>query len=148
MHQIFYASTVTKNFDLKRDIPEILAKSEKNNGKDNISGILLYKSGIFLQLLEGDEAAVEKVYTRIAQDPRHENIVRMFSLNCNERIFPSWKMAYKELSQELDIKMINDVLNWNTLFSKSRVINNQQILKMLSQFRERIDNKILTDTEV
>lgn len=147
MHQLLYASITTPQFDQKKDIPDILAKSQKNNTRDNLTGILLYNSGIFIQLLEGSLENTEAAFERISKDTRHSKVVKIFSKIGNERIFSQWKMAYKEINQEIDLKMINDVLNWNTLFSKTQNINNQQVLKMLSYFKEKIDNQILNDHE-
>ncbi|MEE2915447.1 MAG: BLUF domain-containing protein, partial [Pseudomonadota bacterium] len=49
----------------------VLAVSRRNNARDGITGLLYADGRRFLQVLEGERAAVERAYQRIAADPRH-----------------------------------------------------------------------------
>ena len=137
MKQLFYVSNTSLSFKGKEDIENILTKASYFNHKQGLSGILLYHSGIFLQLLEGEAADVDHLYSKIFNDPRHNNVTLLFDIEGKERLFSKWDMAYKEVN-EIDIKMVNQILSWTRLIQKSPEIDNELILKMLSQFEERI----------
>ncbi|MGH1557335.1 BLUF domain-containing protein [Caulobacter segnis] len=72
LHRLIYASRFT---GAERDLDEVLrvvvAKSIQNNRLDDVTGFLVAGEGRFLQLLEGPAKAVEAVYDRIGEDPRH-----------------------------------------------------------------------------
>lgn len=137
MKQLFYISSTSLSFKGKEDIENILNKASSYNNLNGLSGILLYHSGLFLQLLEGEAAEVDQLFSKIFKDPRHNNLTVLFDIEGKERLFTQWNMAYKEVN-ELDIKMVNQVLSWTRLIQNSPEIDNELILKMLGQFKERI----------
>jgi hypothetical protein len=49
----------------------ILKKARAANAALGISGLLLFRLGHFIQLLEGDEEKVRTLYDKIKNDPRH-----------------------------------------------------------------------------
>ncbi len=134
MYQLFYVSSATDELGGEDGIRSILEVSRHSNESDGITGVLLYRGGIFLQLLEGDKAKVEKLFEKIERDPRHANVIRLFGTEGNERIFEDWNMAYREVS-EIDLKLINEMLSWNDLISGSSSIDNDLILRMLGRFK-------------
>ncbi|WP_073332010.1 BLUF domain-containing protein [Wenxinia saemankumensis] len=50
---------------------ELLLVSRRNNLRDEITGFLCYRNGMFFQLLEGRRSDVEKCFGRIYLDARH-----------------------------------------------------------------------------
>ena len=52
MKQIIYISSAAKKMD-DDDLLDILKTSRENNKKNDISGMLLYDNGSFIQVLEG-----------------------------------------------------------------------------------------------
>ena len=52
----------------------ILIASRANNRKHDITGALICRSDIFLQLLEGPEQKVKNTYETIQKDDRHINV--------------------------------------------------------------------------
>ena len=76
LKQIIYVSEKTnRSADSLTDIYDI---SQKNNSESEISGCLLVGSNSYLQLLEGPDSAVEKLYSKIKLDSRHKNIKKLF----------------------------------------------------------------------
>ena len=66
--------------------------------------MLLYQGGNFIQLLEGESAAIDTAYGRIEKDPRHHSCLRMLDGEAEERLFPDWSMGFRpgaSLSAEL-----------------------------------------------
>lgn len=145
MYQIVYASTANTGADGVELIQEILNKSRTNNTKKNITGILLYRSGIFIQLLEGENSAVLNLFEKIKSDTRHTNVNTIATISDGERMFPLWDMAYREIDDNFDLAIINEILRWNNHLSRTNKVTNQQVLKMLSFFREQIDGQVIAD---
>ncbi len=55
-------------------IAQILGASDINNRRDELRGLLIFHRGQFLQLIEGARADLDRLFTRLRADPRHENI--------------------------------------------------------------------------
>ncbi len=70
----------------------ILMTARRNNPRDSITGALICRHDLYLQLLEGPQAAVEARYASIARDNRHLEIVKRVSRPVTERLFPNWAM--------------------------------------------------------
>ena len=70
----------------------ILIASRANNRKHDITGALICRSDIFLQLLEGPEQQVKNTYEAIQKDDRHINVYRLLDQFCEKRLFPAWAM--------------------------------------------------------
>ena len=77
---------------------EIMARSVANNARLGLTGILLYKEGNLMQVLEGDEAAVMTLYGKIGRDPRHRGLITLLRGPIEERQFPDWSMGYRDLN--------------------------------------------------
>ena len=70
----------------------ILVASRANNSKHDITGALICRSDIFLQLLEGPEDKILLTYNRILNDDRHLDIELLVQEPCDDRLFPTWSM--------------------------------------------------------
>ena len=71
----------------------ILKKSTQNNPVSGVTGVLCFSGDIFLQVLEGGRLPVSKLYNRIAQDPRHTDVVLLSYDEIDERSFAGWSMG-------------------------------------------------------
>ncbi len=72
---LVYASAATRDFG-PSELAQILTKSGRNNLRAGITGMLLYRSGNFIQTIEGPAAAVDTLLKRIACDPRRTATLR------------------------------------------------------------------------
>ena len=70
----------------------IFTKSRLNNPAIEVTGNLIYHADLFLQLLEGPNLAVDKLYETILADNRHADIVKLRDEIFNRRLFASWAM--------------------------------------------------------
>lgn len=70
-----------------------------------VTGILLYKDGDFLQLIEGEQPVVAKLFSTIKSDPRHTEITVLLANECTERLFSDWSMAFRDLSDPELLKL-------------------------------------------
>ena len=71
----------------------ILKKSTQNNPAAGVTGVLCFSGNIYLQVLEGGRSQVSKLYNRIAQDPRHTDVVMLGYEEIEERRFSGWAMG-------------------------------------------------------
>lgn len=78
-----------------QDISGILSVARRNNAKDEITGMLIYKNRQFLQVLEGEAGKVEACYARVARDPRHSQIEVLSRCPARSRTFTKWLMGYE-----------------------------------------------------
>ena len=47
------------------DIADILEVSQRNNIRDDLTGVLLYGNQMFFQILEGEKGLVKRTFSRI-----------------------------------------------------------------------------------
>ena len=66
---------VARKLMSREDLGALLDQSRVNNARDAITGLLFYKEGLFIQLLEGPAEAVGRSFDRISRDPRHAGCV-------------------------------------------------------------------------
>jgi Sensors of blue-light using FAD len=90
MIQLIYAS---RPFGFEAaGLNSILSIARQCNERDRITGALICRQDLYLQLLEGPEAKVEAAYVRIARDDRHCEVNRLASKRIGKRLFPGWAM--------------------------------------------------------
>jgi hypothetical protein len=96
MYFLTYVSAAVAPFT-NDQLRDLLGICEKNNRRDGISGMLLYKDGNFMQVLEGTEAVVRQTHARITSDPRHGGLITLLQGPQKERQFPDWSMGFRDL---------------------------------------------------
>ncbi len=92
--QLIYVSTARGAMG-EDTLAHLLAQSRWNNAQRNITGLLIYAGGNFIQALEGDERIVRDLYAKICRDARHDNVRRVLTNHAPCRDFPDWWMAYQ-----------------------------------------------------
>jgi hypothetical protein len=114
MFHLIYMSTARASFSVD-DLKALLEVSRRNNTAAGITGLLLYKDGHFLQVLEGERADVERVFAKILLDPRHNQVIEFFRETILEREFGDWSMAFRDLTLDAQgyLDGFNDLLNAN-----------------------------------
>jgi hypothetical protein len=97
LHYLVYVSSAVVPFS-PQELVQLLASSNLKNEGLGISGMLLYKDGNVMQVLEGEEAAVQGLYATIARDPRHRGVLVLSQGVQDARQFPDWSMAFRDLN--------------------------------------------------
>lgn len=129
--------TSTANCEISdADLKGIIDSAERNNQRNNITGLLTYYDGLFIQMLEGEQDDVEKTLRRIAQDPRHHQVMILFEGETSKRHFPDWKMAM----QVVDESTFKNIQSYEPLKDGERFlkeVEDEHIgIKMLRYFYE------------
>ena len=132
--QLFYISTAVPGFDPK-EIQNILRSAHSFNPTYDLTGMMMLRGGIFLQLLEGAEENVRMLYSKIKADKRHRNLMVLMERETDHRLFSDWSMAYHEITS-IDLRLINDVLSWKSLVS-GKDVDDHKILHFLTLFRNK-----------
>jgi FAD-dependent sensor of blue light len=98
--RLMYASRAADSVNAE-ELAAILKKSKENNAASGVTGVLCFcfDADIFLQVLEGSRNAVSSVYNRIAQDPRHHDVVLLHYEEIGERHFSSWSMGQVNMNR-------------------------------------------------
>ena len=81
---------------------DILATSQRNNARDDLTGALMIHDGRFLQVLEGAAQDLDRLMTRLAADRRHEAVTIMQRTPIAERSFAGWAMASVRVTPALE----------------------------------------------
>jgi hypothetical protein len=93
---LVYVSSAVRPFS-RPDLEDLLATSRKNNAELGITGMLLYKDGNFMQVLEGEEEPVRALYDKIGDDPRHRGEITLREGFAEGRQFADWSMGFRDL---------------------------------------------------
>ncbi|WP_137179324.1 BLUF domain-containing protein [Roseomonas sp. AR75] len=88
--QLIYASRPF-GFDAAA-LEDILAVARHRNAQDGITGALICRHDLFMQVLEGPRAAVTACFGRILRDDRHVEVSLLWSGDAAARLFPDWTM--------------------------------------------------------
>ena len=96
--RLLYASRAVPAID-QDELISILRKSKTNNPAIGVTGVLCFSEGIFLQALEGGRSSVNKLYQRIASDPRHTDVELLCYEEIGERRFAGWSMGQVNVSR-------------------------------------------------
>jgi len=96
--RLLYASRADAPITAEQ-LQTILRQSKSNNLKHGITGVLCCSDDIYLQVLEGGRAAVNRLYNRITADPRHKDVELLSYQQINERRFGGWSMGQVNLSR-------------------------------------------------
>ncbi|MGF7075436.1 BLUF domain-containing protein [Mucilaginibacter sp. R-33] len=132
MEYLVYISTAKKLMG-DDELLNLLQTARKKNFAHNVTGMLLYSEGTFIQALEGETEDLYKIYNAIQLDSRHRNIVLMITGMVEERIFPKWSMAFASVNAGL-LKNVEGFLN---PANKNDIAdNNHTAVIMLKTFAE------------
>jgi hypothetical protein len=88
--QLVYASRPF-GFDAGKLI-DILFKARAWNAKADVTGCLICRDDIYLQLLEGPAENVTRIYKKILEDDRHVEVTQLVRRGVPERMFGKWAM--------------------------------------------------------
>lgn len=95
--RLLYASRVAATSDAEV-LAAIVRQSKRHNAEHGITGVLCCSGGLFMQVLEGGRAAVNRLYSRIVTDPRHGDVELLLYEEIGERRFAGWSMGEVDLA--------------------------------------------------
>ena len=134
IHYIIYMSAAT-GFMKDDDLLTLLNECQEKNSINDISGILLYKDGSFMQYIEGEQKNIKALYNKICWDKRHRHVIKIQEGNSRERIFEGWTMGFYNMDKTESLptfdEFIYDTVDFNDLKKKPSVA-----YRLLMSFRQ------------
>lgn len=133
---IVYASFSEKELT-EKELKKLLRDIRIKNKKQNVTGLLLYNDGAFIQVIEGESDIIHNLYNIIKVDPRHSNIVKLLDEPIEERAFPDWSMGFRKINrkQSAGIKGFSDFLVIDDP-EKTLKGSKKEVMQLLNSFRK------------
>ena len=97
--QLIYVSAALKLF-APAELRELLRLARIKNQRLDVTGMLLYHQGSFLQVLEGPAAAVNPLLETIEADQRHHKLMLLLRREVEARNFADWKMGFVDVAAQ------------------------------------------------
>ncbi len=127
LHQVIYTSYLKHAFN-ESDFINQLMLSRQQNAQNNITGMLFYANGKYIQLIEGPKNSVIQLMGNIHQDERHYDIEIIADTAISYRNFAGRNMDYRLFAgDELEQMIGFDDIKHNSLAAP-------RIIKMLKLF--------------
>jgi hypothetical protein len=90
------------------DIEYLLSRARDRNIEHNVTGLLLFIGGNFMQYIEGPPSELNLIYEFILEDPKHVGIIRLTHEPIESREFTGWTMAYCTKDRDVIVGDSND----------------------------------------
>jgi hypothetical protein len=117
IHVIFVGSAAS-DFS-EHDTVKFLNEARKANRKHDVSGMMLYIGGCFLQLLEGEAAKVDSVCRMIFRDKREMR--KILREPIAEREFPEWTMGFEAVAPHEVARLLGEPLLFDSVARLARI---------------------------
>lgn len=94
------------------DLAAIQRTALRRNASQGITGCLLYINGLFVQTIEGPRDNVINLYLKIREDPRHKDVVTVYMVPIQERVYQdAWTMTTASEDMLATFPPLQDVLS-------------------------------------
>jgi hypothetical protein len=93
LHRLLYVSVAPAEAD-EPSLQAILNTAQRRNAQLGITGALLHYGGQYLQVLEGEQAAITAMFERIRCDTRHTDAHLVCCEPAPARLFGNWSMRH------------------------------------------------------
>lgn len=131
-HLVYISEAVT---DISyTDIRDILEVARKNNHQEDVTGLLIFRDGYFVQLLEGDEANVKKVLNRILLDDRNYSLRILTESSSEQRLFAQNPLAFYD--GDISVNSTQDLTSLFDACLAEDVKQADQVIPLLWKFRD------------
>jgi len=96
LYAIVYISTAARLLSMD-ELEHLCSRAQARNLQEDVTGVLLYSDGAFMQYLEGPAAGLSRVYGFIKADPLHYGVIDLLREPITEREFASWSMELRAI---------------------------------------------------
>lgn len=111
LHRLIYVSDAVGDAAASLlGLVEILGISERNNRRDELTGVLLRHDGRFLQAVEGRRGDIDRLMDRLHRDPRHANLRLLSDQPVSGRLFGDWAMGRADVTPAMSALLGSDDL--------------------------------------
>lgn len=96
LRSLVYSSTATHAFS-EGELDALLQQARGRNERLGVTGMLSYRSGSFVQFLEGDPRHIDALLESLRADDRHRDLTVLIDEPISERQFTNWTMGYERM---------------------------------------------------
>ena len=140
MHLIMYTSQYTGSAeDMPTDVSHILTSARTNNPNQNITGVLFFDEGKFIQVLEGEDANIHELLEDIKKDSRHQDVKVLMDQSIDQRELDNWNMRAFNLTStsNKDWSLLDE---FRDIYLQNFKVSSTQIIRLLQRFIEDSDS--------
>jgi len=134
MFYLIYVSSAIKLMD-QDELLLLLKEARENNHKLGVTGMLLYKEGNFMQILEGERHVILELYDMITKDSRHKNVIKIMTGDIKKRNYAEWSMGFFNMDKAGDFPKYNEYIDTN-LTLRSFQNDAKHAYKFIMRFNE------------
>lgn len=114
------------------ELREVVERARRRNAKLNITGVLLSKGDDVLQILEGSEEGVVRLFNKIRDDKRHSGVVELMRDYGPRRRFENVGMLLFDLQTQSPKEVLQSVLRYSKL--DSYLASDDRVFKFIQTF--------------
>ena len=127
LEELLYCSVSVAPKLTDEDLNHILASARRRNLAEDITGMLIYHRGEFVQILESENKSVANVYEKfIGSDLRHTAINKVQENTISHRSFHEWSMGFvgtPEIESLMPSSAMGILMNMLTDEAKSKPLS-------------------------
>lgn len=138
LYSICYVSSA--NNLSANSLEKLFFETEQNNSRLNMSGLLIYNNGNFLQILEGENVHINNLFSKIKKDDRHRSIIKLIDTPIEERVFDNYNVGFLIVNDLKKQKTLEDYLNW---LKQAEIESVDKVVGIIENF---INNKYTNST--
>ncbi|MCZ8021133.1 MAG: BLUF domain-containing protein [Cytophagales bacterium] len=143
VHYLVYIS-VAANALPEDELKAIMHKSVTNNQRDQLSGMLLYCGGKFMQVLEGQKENVMQTFERIMMDHRHKRIAVILEGQVEQRNFAGWNLGFKSMNTD-ELETLSGYRDIQDFFSETTITDSSHpALVFLKLFYQKNNSDLIS----
>jgi hypothetical protein len=135
---VIYVSSAAPDIS-EHETVKFLNEARQANRKNDVSGMMLYIGGCFLQLLEGETNNVDIVCRTIFLDNREMKMVLREPIA--EREFPEWTMGFEAVAPLEAARLLGEPLLFDSVPRVARIESNsaKTLLSIIGRRRWQSD---------
>ena len=96
---LYVSHSTIPSTDAETVVQQIIAHAIANNADSGLTGALLFTGTHFAQVLEGEQASIDRLMGALRRDPRHDQLLIITQGAVEKRRFRNFLMAYNGPSQ-------------------------------------------------
>ena len=144
MHLIVYISKIAENTEDPQAVVRNIVESAKQHNKSvNITGVLFYENGYFLQALEGEKDVLVHTFEKISKDSRHNQIIKIIDEPIAARSFADWSLDTFYIDSPALINP-DTIVSFKELYEQCFEMDSKKLMDFIKQMVDELDTfKIL-----
>ena len=135
---VIYVSSAAPEIS-EHDTVKFLNEARKANRQNDVSGMMLYIGGCFLQLLEGEATKVDIACRAIFRDKREMRLILREPIA--EREFSEWTMGFEAVAPLEAARLLGEPLLFDSVSRVARIDSNsaKTLLSIIGRRRWQAD---------